>query len=177
MQLAMLIWGRELTLLEEELKLRWAHELKRFFLDLNDYMEDYRAGDSPPLAKEIQLFEEEFERIIFKGKIQTADWDKSGKKSPAGNLLSRIIRHKEAVLRFMNDYRVPFTKNLAERDLRMAKVRQKVSGCLTRYSISIKNHVLSSSLPRVLSRYLKLTVSIIFTGVCNTHPFFKMISL
>lgn len=126
--------GRELTLLEEEFKLRWAHEMNRFFLDLNDYMDDYRAGESPPQAYDIHLFNEEFEKIIFKAKLQTPDWDQGGKKSVAGNLLSRIIRHKEAVLRFMNDHRVPFTNNLAERDLRMAKVRQKVSGCFRSFT-------------------------------------------
>ncbi len=39
---AILILSRELTLLEEEYNLRWAHELRRFFLDLNDYMREYR---------------------------------------------------------------------------------------------------------------------------------------
>lgn len=121
--------GRELTLLEEEYKFRWAHELRRFFLDLNSYMDDYRIANSPAPADDKLLFYEEFKRIIFKAKLETPDWDQSGKKSTSGNLLARIIKYEEAVLRFMNDHRVPFTNNLAERDLRMAKVRQKVSGC------------------------------------------------
>jgi transposase len=121
--------SRELTLLEEEFKLRWAHELRRFFLDLNDYMDEYRDENKPLPADEKQIFYEEFKRIILKAKIETADWNQSGKKTVAANLLARIIRHETSVLRFMNDHRVPFTNNLAERDLRMAKVRQKVSGC------------------------------------------------
>lgn len=121
--------GRELTLQEEEFKLRWAHELRRFLLDLNSYMDDYRQEERPLSENERMIFYDEFRKIIFKAKFETPDWDKFGKKSVAGNLLSRIIRHEDAVLRFMNDIRAPFTNNLAERDLRMAKVRQKVSGC------------------------------------------------
>jgi transposase len=121
--------GRELTLQEEEFKLRWAHELRRFFLDLNSYLDDFREKEIPLPEDERMLFYDEFRRIILKAKLETPDWDISGKKSVAANLLSRIIRYEDAVLRFMNDIRVPFTNNLAERDLRMVKARQKVSGC------------------------------------------------
>ena len=50
-------------------------------------------------------------------------------KSDAHNLWERFKRHEEAVLLFARLSHVPFTNNRAERDLRMAKVKQKVSGC------------------------------------------------
>jgi transposase len=50
-------------------------------------------------------------------------------QSAACNLLDRINEHQAAYLRFVTDFRVPFDNNLAERDLGMCKLQQKISGC------------------------------------------------
>ena len=50
-------------------------------------------------------------------------------KSDAHNLWERLKKHERAVLLFAKESTVPFTNNRAERDLRMSKVKQKVSGC------------------------------------------------
>jgi len=51
------------------------------------------------------------------------------KRTKARNLLERLREHEDDVLRFMDVIEVPFTNNQAERDIRMTKVQQKISGC------------------------------------------------
>ena len=50
-------------------------------------------------------------------------------KSDAENLLEAFTRYEDEILRFASNPHVEFTNNRSERDIRMAKVKQKISGC------------------------------------------------
>ncbi|MFK7872756.1 MAG: transposase, partial [Oligoflexales bacterium] len=50
------------------------------------------------------------------------------KRRTGHNLLLRLLKHKDAVLRFLSSESLPFTNNQAEQDVRMMKVRMKMSG-------------------------------------------------
>jgi transposase len=84
---------------------------------------------------EVVDWEAQFLRVLDEGDLAhpraTAPPGKGGrcKQGDARNLLDRLRKQQKAVLNFLEDLRVDFDTNLGERDLRMVKVQQKVSGC------------------------------------------------
>jgi transposase len=76
-----------------------------------------------------------YERLLADGQAANPPPPATGqqrgraRRSPAGRLLARLDAHRDEVLRCLDDLRVPFTNNQAERDLRMVKLQQKISGC------------------------------------------------
>ena len=55
--------------------------------------------------------------------------NKRPKKSKGRNLMERLVQHKDSVLAFAKYPEIPFTNNQAERDVRPAKIKQKMAGC------------------------------------------------
>ena len=86
-----------------------------------------------PSSQEIAVIERKYDDIIADGIAyhSTLGPPHEGrrKKRPGHNLLLRLQKFKTETLRFLHNRDVPFTNNLAERDLRMIKLHQKVSGC------------------------------------------------
>ncbi len=128
---------RELTFLEEEHQQDWAGRLKTLLLDIKAAVEQARAqGHSCLPAQEVADWKAQYAALLAQG-YRTNPPDpppeagKRGrrKQSAARNLLDRLSTYQEAVLRFLDNFAVPFDNSLAERDIRMVKVQQKVSGC------------------------------------------------
>ena len=88
------------------------------------------------VTKELANLQQRYRNILTRGEkelpvIPSRPSGKRGKlaKSDAHNLWERLKKYEVAVLLFAKDPHVSFTNNRAERDLRMAKVKQKISGC------------------------------------------------
>jgi len=128
---------RELTFLEEEQGQAWAAEMKELLLESKAAVAQARAlGRSCLHPLEVADWKARYGALLAEG-YQANPPDpppetaKKGrrKQSPARNLLDRLSRYQEAVLLFLDNFAVPFDNSLAERDIRMVKVQQKVSGC------------------------------------------------
>lgn len=129
---------RELTYLEEEFHQTWASDFKTLLLDGKDLVDRARQqGHSALSPEQLQTYEKRYKDLINQALTATSPppegWSKGKrgrpKKTKARNLAERLDTQREAVLAFVYDFTVPFDNNLAERDIRMLKVQQKISGC------------------------------------------------
>lgn len=129
---------RELNAIAEQGNQPWAVRFKHFLLAAKAVVEAARQrGETclPPhkLAQIERLYHRLTTRALQANPPPSAGWPRAKrgrpKKSKARNFAERLQKHQPAVLAFVYDFKVPFDNNLAERDLRMLKVQQKVSGC------------------------------------------------
>lgn len=129
---------RELTFVEERAGQAWAGQMKDVLVTIKERVEQERAAGATGLDAATQReFEARYQLVIeagLKANPAAAESRPAGqrgrqKQSKAKNLLDRLSTHRREVLAFMYDIQVPFDNNLAERDLRMMKVHQKISGC------------------------------------------------
>jgi transposase len=127
---------RELTFLEEQYHQTWAHELKDLLREMKAATDQARAVGALRLSQaERDGFVARYEQLLAAGHAanpppaRPAHHKGRLKQSPARNLLERLWLGQDEVLAFLDNLTIPFDNNQAERDLRMLKVQQKVSGC------------------------------------------------
>ena len=121
---------RELRFLSEHYQQAWAEQLAQLLLKMKALQDSGQTLSE----QERQRYEQDYDRLLECGQVANPPLPPSGKRgrpkhSPAQNLLERFRTYKDAILAFWRDKMIPFDNNQAERDLRMMKLQQKISGC------------------------------------------------
>jgi transposase len=121
---------RELEFATEHHGATWAKQMQKLLLKMKKHDDEQTLTQ-----KLLRDLEAEYDKLIETGfeafPIQPRPPDYKGRypQHTVTNLLIRLRDYREAVLAFLHHPEVPFDNNLAERDLRMMKVKQKISGC------------------------------------------------
>jgi transposase len=132
---------RELVFLLERGNLSWAGEMIKLLVVMKKCVDRAKARQQNQLQAELsQLLMQRYDKLLEVGfkhdeslqinEPSAAVPKKRGRKkqSKAKNLLDRLKNYKTETLRFLTDFSVPFDNNQAERDIRMSKLKQKISG-------------------------------------------------
>lgn len=125
---------RDLVAVEEETQAAWATSMRALLLEIKAAAAEARRAGAAQLEPMLtRAFRDRYDAVLGEGHAAHPPGPPTGragrqKQSPARNLVLRLEKHAEPVLAFMYDLAVPFDNNLAERDLRMLKTQQKVSG-------------------------------------------------
>jgi transposase len=125
---------RDIVFIVEQYRQSWAGELKTLLLDIKEKVDETRPCKDHLTPSVLKAFEKQYDKIVRSGFRCNPPPTKKpargkAKQTPPRNLLDRLKTHKRETLTFMRDFSVPFDNNQAERDVRMMKVKQKISGC------------------------------------------------
>ena len=125
---------RELKRAYEQDNQQWAKSLELLLLEMNVAV---NASSTCILTEhEIKAYEKRYLKILETGKnecpeatMESGSQKGKMKRTRPRNLLIRLLNYIDDTLRFLKQSDVPFTNNNAEREIRMTKVHQKISGC------------------------------------------------
>ncbi len=125
---------RELVAAEEAGEV-WASGMSVLLLDAKHAVEVARGAGADRLGEAVLAeLHDSYRAVIAAGYDENPvlgeqTTGRRPKRTKAQNLLLRLDEREDQALRFAHDFRVPFDNNLCERDLRMVKLQQKISGC------------------------------------------------
>lgn len=165
---------RELVFIIDSNQYRWARNMKKL---LQETCHTVAKREAKCLTdKEYTNLQKRYRNILTRGGKELPEIPKRPKgkrgrmaKSDAHNLWERLKKHETAVLLFAREPHVPFTNNRAERDLRMAKVKQKISGCFRREQYARAYCRISSYLQTMASQGVNPLVAIQLALMDSNH--------
>jgi transposase len=126
---------RELEGLDGEPGQGWAAGMAELLVDVKLAGDRARAAGLRQVDEDVRArLRVRYQRLVSDGQAANPPPARGrrrrrARRSPAGRLLVRLDAHRDEVLRSLDDTRVPFDNNQSERDLRMVKLQQKISGC------------------------------------------------
>jgi len=126
---------RELRYVHEQLGQDWAKKMIDLLYEMKKEADKRYQSGKWFSEGEMKSYARRFGIFLTKGENQNPFKPPSIKKrgppkrTKAQNLLHRMRKYGNDFLAFLNDPNIPFTNNLAEQDVRMMKVQQKISGC------------------------------------------------
>ena len=127
---------RELAFLQEQYPQPWEGDMAELLKTILKVVDEAKQQGATALTPaQLKDFEARYDALVEAGlalnPVPEKPEGKPGKpkQPPPKNLLDRLRDHKDAVLDFMKDFNVPFDNNRSERDIRMVKLKQKISGC------------------------------------------------
>jgi transposase len=168
---------RELTFVSEQFHQDWAETLKTLLRDIHAQVQQAREQGMNCLPeKSKQEYERRYQELVQTGlaanppPTQRQGQRGAIKKSDTLTLLIRLQKHQDLILRFMHDFEVPFTNNQAEADLRMMKLRQKISGCFRTVEGSATFCALRSYLSTMQKQGVHLLTALAST--CTASPLY-----
>lgn len=125
---------RELKFIEESTDQKWAKEMANLLTNAYEIINNAKdLGRTELTPAQLTDLRQQYRKLIKNGYKVNPPPIRNGKRgrlknTKAYNLLKRLDIYENDVLRFATDFRVPFDNNQAERDIRMVKLKQKISG-------------------------------------------------
>ena len=126
---------RELRFIAEQYQQSWASDLAELLRDAKKEVATALEGQNTLSPERIRYYHHSYETLLQQGFDANPPPEKPppkkrgrNKQSAPKNLLDRLQKYQTQTLAFISDFRIPFDNNLAERDIRMMKVKQKISG-------------------------------------------------
>lgn len=122
---------RELNFITETEKFDWSTKITDLLIKIKTNVEEERfIGQKSLTIDVLNKYSDEYLSILNEGLLNYPKQEsgKKGKQTKGKNLLDRLINYKDSVLAFMYNFEIPFDNNQAERDIRMMKLKQKISG-------------------------------------------------
>ena len=125
---------RELAGMAEATGQGWPTELADLLVEMHVAVQTSKAeGNTALPTQKLAAYRRRYQKLVDDGQRQNPPPPRTGKRGrpalgPVGALLRRLDVYADDVLRFATDFRVEFTNNQAEQDVRMVKLQQKISG-------------------------------------------------